>query len=356
MNSKQRVLSAIKRQETDRVPMDFSANSTTMQRLMQEMSVNSHRELLKFLSVDIIDIRGVVEPVYRGPVAYEKNLGNGVIEDFRGWRTRIEDTASGPERMYCEFVLKEASGIEEFEKHIWPSADWFDFTQMYEGIEQWKDFAVMASGASIWQHPSFLRSLDRLLMDLVIDPELAGYLLDKYTDFYTDYFDRMFSACKGTIDILRIADDLGMQDRLLISPELFDKYLFNRLKKIVDMAKSYDVKVMFHSCGAIFPLIGRLIEAGIDILDPVQVRAKDMDPGKLKKDFGDKICFHGSIDTQYLLPHGSVEEVKNTVNEMVGILANGGGFILAPSHVLQNDVPAENIAALYQAGITAKPE
>ena len=119
-------------------------------------------------------------------------------------------------------------------------------------------------------------------MDLLEAPELADYLMDRFTDFYVAYFDRMFTAAAGRIDILRIADDLGTQHGLLISPRLFDRYFAPRLAKLVDMAHSHGVKVMFHSCGAIVPFIERIISLGVDILDPLQVAADGMDPQIIK--------------------------------------------------------------------------
>ena len=252
--------------------------------------------------------------------------------------------------MYCDFVLQDIQDIEQLYNYKWPTVDWFDFTDFDSKLEKWKDFAVMATGASIWQHPSFLRGLDTLLMDIVLENEIGIYIIDKFTSFYTDYFDNMISAGDGRIDILRIADDLGMQDRLLISPDIFRKVFAPRIKQIVDMAHSHDVKVMYHSCGAIFPLIPDIIGTGVDILDPIQTTADDMEPLELKTEFGSDICFHGSIDTQYLLPQGSVEDVAAKVKEMFDILGKGGGFILSPSHILQTDVPVANIEALYRTG------
>ena len=113
------------------------------------------------------------------------------------------------------------------------------------------------------------------------------------------------------------------------------------------MAHSHGVKVMFHSCGAIVPFIERIIALGVDILDPLQVAADGMDPQGIKQRFGSRICLHGAIDTQYVLPRGASEDVSNAVRRMVAILG-AGGFILAPTHVLQTDVPTENVLALYE--------
>jgi uroporphyrinogen decarboxylase len=265
-------------------------------------------------------------------------------------------TATGEEVCFCDFALEDGETVDDLAAHPWPSPDWFDFADFADRLEPWRDYAVMATGTSIFQHPSFLRGLDRLLMDMVAAPEMAAFLLDKFTDFYVDYFDRMFGAAPGRIDILRIADDLGMQDRLLISPELFEQCFAPRIRRIVDMAHSHGVSVMFHSCGAVAPLIDRLIDLGVDILDPLQVAATGMDPAALKRGFGERICLHGSIDTQYLLPRGTPEAVRDTAEAMIDVLGANGGFILAPCHVLQTDVPTANIRALYKARRTPRQQ
>jgi len=350
MTSKERVLTAVNLQQPDRVPLDFSANADTLNRLYQDTGLSTHRELLEKLHVDIVDLRGVVDPVYRGPVPQVRLLDNDIKENFWGMRTKSMQTPTGIEECFVDFVLSKCQSIDEMEKHVWPSVDWFDFSDFSTRLEPWQDFAIMASGASIWQHPSFLRSLDCLMLDLLANPELAEFVIDKFTDFYVAYFDKMFRSAPKKIDILRIADDLGTQRGLIFSIEHFQKYLAPRLKKLVDMAHSHHVKVMFHSCGSIIPMIEPLIELGIDILDPIQVAADQMNPQFIKENFGDRLCLHGSIDTQFVLPQGSADDVRKTVSDMIDILGKNGGFILAPSHVLQTDVPIENILALYESG------
>jgi len=350
VTSKERVLAAINLQEPDRVPMDFSANKATLARLLKDFDCSDLFTLIKTLGADIVDLRGVVDPVYKGPVPEKRALADGVSQNYWGWRTKIEQTATGPEEMFCEFILADRSH-EEIQQHLWPQVDWFDFSDFGQRLEKWQGLAVMASGPSVWQHPTFLRGLDNLMADLMLAPDTAELLMDKFTDFYVAYFDKMFSQVPGKVDILRIADDLGMQDRLIMSREMILRFIIPRLKKIVDMAHSHGVKVMFHSCGAIFEVIDDIIEAGLDILDPLQVTAKGMDPKKIKDSFGSRICLHGAIDTQYLLPEGNPSDVSRTVKEMVNILGKGGGYILSPSHVLQTDVPTANISALYETGL-----
>jgi uroporphyrinogen decarboxylase len=131
---------------------------------------------------------------------------------------------------------------------------------------------------------------------------------------------------------------------------MFRTFIKPRLKKLVDMTHSHGVKFLFHSCGAIRPLIEDLIEIGVDILDPLQAAATGMEPQILKDAYGDRLCLHGGICTQYLLPRGTPDEVRDEVRRRLQILGDGGGYILAPCHVLQTDVPTENILAMSDSG------
>jgi len=347
MTSKERVLAAISHQVPDRIPLDFSANAAVLQRLMSEFGVTDYSDLLTKLNVDIVDLRAVVEPVYCGPVPKTTERPGGVTENYWGMRTKTMETATGPEECYCEFVLAECTSVDELAGHRWPQADWFDFTDFSARLDAWADRAIMASGPSVWQHPTFLRGIDNMLMDLIGDPDMAAFMMDRFTDFYVEYFDRMLDCADGKIDIFRIADDLAMQDRLMISPGQFDEFFAPRLMKLIDMAHSYGVKVMFHSCGAVVPLIEKLIGLGVDILDPIQVTATGMAPSYLKSAFGDRLCLHGAIDTQHVLPTGSPEDVRDAVRQMIHELGPDG-YILSPSHVLQTDVPTANVLALYE--------
>jgi len=347
--SKQRVLTAVNLARPDRVPMDFPANPWVLERLHRDLGTSTHRALLKRLGGDIVDLRGVVDPAYCGPVPMSRDLGDGVRENFWGWRQKVVQTATGPEDCFVEFVLADATSIEDLERHPWPSADWFDFTNFASRLSEWQDFAVMASGASVFQHPTFLRGMENLLMDMAIRPEMAHWLMDRFTEFYLDFFDRMLTAADGQVDILRTADDLGTQRGLVLSPEMFRTFFKPRLKKLVHMTHSHGVKFMFHSCGAIRPLIEELIEIGVDILDPLQAAADGMEPQSLKDAYGDRICLHGGICTQFLLPKGTPNEVRDEVRRRLQILGAGGGYILAPCHVLQTDVPTENILAMSEA-------
>ena len=351
MNSKERVLAAAALELPDRLPMDFHGNPGVLERLAGDLGAHTHRELLERLHSDIVDLRGTVDPVYRGPVPFSRQLSPAVRESFWGWRQETSQTDWGTEETYVDFPLASATTVEDLERHRWPDPDWFDFEGFGERLDPWKDFAVMATGVSVWQHPSFLRGMENLLVDFVAEPEMADFILDRFTDFYIGFFDRMLTAAGGRIDILRQADDLGTQRALLFSPGMFRRYIKPRIARFADLAHSHGARFMFHSCGAILPLIEDLIEVGVDILDPLQALAEGMDPAVLKQSFGSRICLHGGIDTQYLLPKGNPDEVRNEVRRRADILGEGGGYIMAPCHVLQPDVPTANILAAGEAGM-----
>jgi uroporphyrinogen decarboxylase len=347
--SKERVLTAIALSQPDRVPLDLHGNRWVLERLHRDLGTPTHRALLERLHCDIVDLRGVVDPQYCGPVPQSRELGDGVRENFWGWRQKIIPSASGPEDCFVQFVLADAASIDDVQRHRWPLADWFDFSELAAGLDEWQDFAVMASGASVFQHATFLRGIDNLLMDMALRPELAHWLIDRCTQFYLEFFDRMLTAAAGRIDILRAADDLGTQRGLFLSPDMFRTFIKPRLQQLVELAHRHDVKFLFHSCGAIRPLIDDLIEIGVDVLDPLQAAAEGMQPQALKDAYGRRICLHGGICTQYLLPQGTPEDVRREVRRRLETLGRDGGYILAPCHVLQTDVPTENILALVDA-------
>lgn len=349
MNSKERVLAAVALQQTDRCPRDFHADGVVLQRLYRHTGAATYRELLTYLGSDIVDIRGVVDPEWVAPFPREFVRPDGSVQNYLGFVKKVQDTVFGPVAEHSDYILRDCADIDEMRAVFsFPRAEWFDFSGMEERLSEYEGLAVMASGASVFQHPTLLRGVDMLLCDMLTDPEAAEYIMDGFTDFYCDYYRAMFEACPGKIDILRIADDLGMQDRPLIGRELFETFVLPRVRRICELAHAYGVKVMFHSCGSVFPFIEALIKAGVDVLDPLQPNAKDMTPENLWAYFGGKICFHGSIDTQYVLPRGTQQEVRGQVRaHMEALHRPGGGFIIAPAHTLQPDVPVENILALY---------
>jgi uroporphyrinogen decarboxylase len=156
---------------------------------------------------------------------------------------------------------------------------------------------------------------------------------------------------KGGLDAFLSMTDLGSQDRLLLSRRTRERFIYPMLRRLSEVVHGEGVRLMFHSCGAIREVMPELIDCGVDILNPLQPGAKGMEPKELKKEFGEALVFHGAIDIQYLLPLESAESVREETNRRIQLLGESGGYILAPSHNLQEDIPLENIKAMYEVNL-----
>ena len=207
---------------------------------------------------------------------------------------------------------------------------------------------IMCGGP--FEQSLWMRGWDDFLCDMCVDKKLAEALLDRITENDIALWDAYLTEVGDLVDIVCQGDDLGMQDRSIISAELYREMVFKYHKRLYDFIKSKTkAKIFMHSCGSVYDLLPDLIEAGVDILNPVQIAAKNMEPEKLKSDFGDALCFWGGIDTQYVLPHGSRQEIKDLVKRLVDVLGKDGGYVLAPGHNIQNYVEPWRIQAMIGA-------
>ena len=197
-----------------------------------------------------------------------------------------------------------------------------------------------------------LHGFENFLYNIAANPNLIKTLIDKVTDVYLNLNEAYFSELKGKFDVWFFGNDFGSQDGLLISPHMWHEFFYENIKQLVSLAKSYGLRVMMHSCGAITDIIPFLIEAGIEILDPIQITAKNMEHSLLADRFGGKIVFHGGIDTQNILPNGTAEQASEHALEIINILGKYNGYIFAPSQLLGPDIPVENILAAY--GVAGK--
>ena len=337
------------------MPAHMNATRWVVAKLKKALQVNSDKELLKALNIDVYDMRGIdlhsgTVPGYIGPQNAFFNSGwSGGIGSFWGIIEKETKTSSGWTLDIGEPPLVGETSMDDLEKYPWPENDWFDYSNLRNELDYWKEFSVMATGASVFQHATFIRGMDYLMMDMLTNPDLAKCLLDKVFGFYYEYFRRMFEEAGDLIDVFALADDLGMQNSLLISPEMIDDYVSPLLKKMADLAHKYNIKLLLHTCGNIEPLIPRFIELGVDILDPVQPEC--MDPLEIKRKYGKDICLRGGVSVQNVVSRGTVDEVIKDTKRIVEGLKPGGGYIFAPGHpVLQDDIPVENIIAMYETG------
>ncbi|GFP28654.1 uroporphyrinogen decarboxylase family protein, partial [Candidatus Hakubella thermalkaliphila] len=214
------------------------------------------------------------------------------------------------------------------------------------------DYALVADPASggILEMALWTRGFEDFYIDLGTHSKFATILLDGITEYFLAWFGEYLDTVGDYIQIIAQGDDLGMQDRMLLPPNLYRKYIKPRHQKVIELIKSKTrAKVFHHSCGAIVPVIGDLIEISVDILNPIQPRAEGMNTWELKRVYGHSITFHGGVDVQTVLPRGTADDVVEEVKERIASLGPGGGYILAASHNIQADVPPENIVAMFEA-------
>ncbi len=316
LSSKERVLMAMDHDEPDRVPMDYWAWKEVSDSLQVNLSLNSYDELLEYLGVDLRTVRAP----YVGP----------------------EDCWAG---------LRNAKTIEELENCELPDPDMFDYSNIENLCDKYSHYAVMGGAWSpVFCTASALIGMETLMVKTYEEPEFVKLFLAKITDLFYEQSVRTFEAAKGKMDIFFMGDDYGTQIGLIMSEDTWDEFYTPHLARLFSLAKDSGLKVMLHSCGSVSKLIPSLIELGMDALDPVQVRAADMEPEKLKAEFGGSITFHGGLDTQHILPFGTVEEVRAEARRLIDIFGRGGGYILAPSQEFLPDIPLENIIAMYEVG------
>jgi uroporphyrinogen decarboxylase len=357
MNSKVRVRTALEHREPDRVPAMMSASQFVVERLKAHLGVAGDRGLLDALHIDVYDMRGIdyksgIGARYIGP------SGLGIPEEWHGdffllfnYHEQIVENSFGPSHAMGEPPLGPCAGLKELARFPWPQPDWFDYSTVRAQLEPWSDFAIAATGCSVFQHPTLFRGIERLLLEMGTAPETAEFIMDRVTDFYYGYFERLFAEVGDLIDIFRIADDIGAQNNLFISPKMLDHFLAPRVKKCAELAHRYGIKVLFHTDGNVYPAIPRMIDWGVDVLDPVQPEVPSLNAAALKREFGERLAFSGGVSAQEILPFGDVEAVRAEVRRVVDALAPGGGYILSPGHpCFQVDVPVENIVAMYEEG------
>ena len=206
--------------------------------------------------------------------------------------------------------------------------------------------------AGIFEMAQRMRGMAPLMMDMASDEVLAAALLDKMVELKLKFWEMALPQLRDVVDVISEADDYGTQVSQLISPRMFRRLIKPRLailfRRIKELAP--DARLFFHSCGNVRPLLPDFIELGVDILNPVHVRAAGMNPVELKRDFGRDIVFWGGgVDTQDVLPHGTPAEVRDDVRRNIDALASGGGFVFNTVHNIQADVPPENVVAMWQA-------
>lgn len=243
----------------------------------------------------------------------------------------------------------ECEDLREVGKFPWPSPEYFDFKNITNEINIHCDKAVFTGLWSCFFHVvADFFGMENYFIKMRFNPEIVEAVTDHVVSFYVESNKLFFETIGNSADVFFFGNDLGTQSSLLISPEDFKRFVLPGIKKLVEVAKSYNKKVQFHSCGAIYQLIPMLIEAGIDCLHPLQAKAAGMTPEKLAMEFKKDLTFIGGIDTQDLLVNSTPEQVKEEVKRVKDIL--GPNYIVSPSHEgLLPNVSFENLKAMAEA-------
>lgn len=253
-----------------------------------------------------------------------------------------------------EGCFKDAEEIEDIDFFEWPDPEkYIDLEEVKRRCAAApKDRAVLAQVWSAhFQDSCASFGMETALMNMAANPEIYQAVDDKIVNFYLRANELILEATKGMLDAIIIANDFGTQRGLMISRDMIHNYVMPGSKKLIDQAHSYGVKVIYHSCGAVFDAIPELIEAGADFIHPLQATAVGMDPRRIKAAYGDKVAFCGGVDIQELLPNGTPEQVRAKVRELREIFPTG--LIISPSQgVILDDVPPENIAAMLNEALS----
>ncbi|MBN2301064.1 MAG: uroporphyrinogen-III decarboxylase-like protein [Lentisphaerae bacterium] len=339
MNPRERWEAVLKREKPDRIPMDYWATKEASAKLVKHMQCGDLDEALAKLHVDR---PRDVYPRYIGPPRKEDT------DSFGCKRKRVQygdgyyyECASNP--------LAQYNSVEEIEKnYTWPTNDDWDFSGIADSIKGYEDQPIKGGGSEPFLIYCHLRGMEQAYMDLALNPEIVHYCLDKLFDLAYDWTLRIYEQIPGKVLISYVAEDLGSQESLLFSLDHIREFILPRMKRMMTLAHDAGVYVFTHSDGAIRDVIPDFIKIGSNVLNPIQWRCLGMEREGLKKDFGDKLIFHGAVDNQEILPFGSVEDVREEVLENMRVLGAGGGYILAPCHNIQVVSPAENIIAMYE--------
>ena len=375
MTSRQRVEKALNHEVPDRVPIDLGGFQTGIHK-------RAYIELLDYLGIE--DAPAILDPVQqlakpceellerfhvdiRYVCAHGPDSFKGGIEqnerDGRGWHDLKDEfgvvwSMPNDRQLYMDIShhpLADAK-IEDLADYPFPKGD--DPTRFTGVREQALElrrstpYAISTGiGGVVYEICWYMRGLERWFIDMIENPAFCEALLDRTLKFWLDYFSGFMAEVGDVIDVVMIGDDIGGQAGPLFSPDFYRRIVKPRQKRLVRHIKSLAAaKIWYHTCGSVAQFIPDLLDNGIDILNPVQISAENMDPRQLKDEFGDKLSFWGgAIDTQHVLPTATPKEIKRHVRRNIEIFKPGGGYVFNNVHNIQLGVPPENVAALFDA-------
>ncbi len=348
MNSRERVSAASMRKRTDRPPTSLRCTPEAWEMLRNHLGVKTNNEALDVLD---IDLRWVSVP-FIGPEGITASPLGSEGTDFWGCHTvKVENDFNA----YFDFdyhPLLKAENVDDVENHKWPSLDWWDYSKINDAVEEAnvkEPRSLMYFAGGTFETPWYIRGMERFMMDLYENPDIVEAICSHVEDYYYNRAVRVLEAADGKIDVIGSGGDIGGQEGMMISPDVWRKRIKKHTAGLITPFRERGLMTFYHSCGSLVPVINDLIEIGLNFLDPIQITAADMTPENLFGKFGDRLSFHGAIDEVELLPHATPDEVYKETTRIIDVLGKNSGFIVSPSHQVQGDTSPENIVAIFEA-------
>ena len=349
MISKNRVKNTFNREKSDRVPVNYLCNPGIDEKLKAhfDLRADDSEGLRRALGVDI---RGV-SAGYIGPPLHEQ-MPERCVDPCWGWHTRLVEHATGSYWDFCDFPLKNA-GEDEIANWPMPSPDDYDYDSLPNQCAEFREYGLHVGDAGlgcVMNTAGFFRSMDQIFIDLALEDPGGLLLMDRFLAIQLEKTERELDNIGHLVDFMWLGEDLGTQRSPMISMEMFKSQILPRHKPFIELAKSYNLPVMIHTCGSSSWTYEEYIAAGITCFDTLQPEAKDMAPEHLASRFGDRASFHGCISTTNELAFGTVADVERHVQHTLEVMMPYRGYFLSPAHQIQDNSPVENVLEMYRAG------
>ena len=355
MSNRQELMDAVQRRKPARIPYTFDARPETQELLHAHLGLKASANLAEYFGCNTFD--SLWSALGKSPALPEREARNRSGNpdervDIWGIRRGIQETGGARYWEITGYPLAAAETVADIERYDWPRPAEVVFPDIPPGLDlaAWKrdrvilDMGYIGPYGIAWN----MRGMEQVMLDMALNPGLVDAMVNKIEEFTLGCLDIVFTRYPGMLDLIGCGDDYGSQKGLLMSVDMINRFFFPSLKRHYDFGRKHGVSAYHHCCGAIFDLIPSFIDAGLEVLNPIQTSADGMEPVRIKKTFGRNLCFHGAIDTQQTLAHGTPKQVRAEVRQRMDELGPDG-YILAPSHTLQPNVPMDNIVALYEA-------
>lgn len=349
MNPRDRVLTALHHEPPDRTPFSWGFCCTGEQSKILAAWCGAQ-------GLDWPRLRHAAEHIVRIAPAYVPPAAAPGASTANIWGIRTKSSAydGGEYQEFCDFPLAGITDPAALDDHAWPRAEWFDTASLPARIEAanpGRERAVMLSPAgNPFEIYSWLTGLEEAMIYLLVAPDVVHAALDRITTIFADRLAACLKSAGHLIDLIFLADDVGGQTGPLLSNATYRALLQPYHRRLIEVARNVapHVRCVFHTDGAVYELLDDLLDAGIDVLEAVQVDAAGMSPERLKSGFGERVSFHGALSVQQLLPHHDAATVRDECRRLCAVLGDGGGYIAAPSHAIQIGTPPENVVAMLE--------